>query len=186
MAFRALIVQLEAPKGNYQTNKIQTRRQIVMWGTTWTGVWIGLWPWLCRVWLSHRHLSLLLFPKPMAAFLEEAGSWTKNQTLTLFGIRFCFSSLPSICPSSWMLNSELPAEGLCGECGCTLKENPAAPALPITAPFNLHWGFCGTTPKLKACFLLYLLLPLCSCILTDLHKKKLLIWTEAFRHFQIC
>lgn len=28
----------------------------------------------------------------------------------------------------------------------------AAPALPITAPISLPWGFCGTTPKLKTCF----------------------------------
>lgn len=65
---------------------------------------MALWPWLCRVWFSHRHLSLLLFPKTLAAFLKEAGSWIKNQALTSFGIRLCFSSLPFICPSSWMLN----------------------------------------------------------------------------------
>lgn len=76
------------------------------------GFGLALWSWLCEVWLSHRHLSLL-FPKPIAAFLKEAGSWTKNQVLTSFGIRFCFSSPPLICPRSWMLNCLICLQKAC-------------------------------------------------------------------------
>lgn len=118
------------------------------------GFGLALWPWLCGVWLSHRHLSLL-FPKPIAAFLKETGSWTKNQTLTSFEIRFCFSSLPLICPSSWILSCLICLQKACVVSVVVRWKRfilcPAAPALPITAPFSFHWGFCGTTPKLKAC-----------------------------------